>query len=111
MATSRSISGRNGSLALADFAGKPAGQTLDVTFNGAKTVAIPPKAPMLSDPISLDVKALDSLSISMFLPTATGPCTCHFAGTATAFVSAPGNFTAATFEPASAHQPRLPLCG
>ena len=56
---------------------------------------------MLSDPIALDVKALESLSISLFLPTATGPCTCHFAGAATAFVSQPGNFTAAAFEPAS----------
>jgi lysophospholipase L1-like esterase len=41
------------------------------------------------------------VSISLFLPTATGPCTCHFAGTATAFVSVPGNFTQAGFEPAS----------
>ena len=88
-------------VSLADADGKPTGATLDITFNGAKTVAIPPKAPMLSDPIALDVKALDSLSISLFLPAATGPCTCHFAGTATAFVSAPGNFTAAAFEPAS----------
>lgn len=88
-------------VSLADADGKPTGATLDITFNGAKAVAIPPKAPMLSDPIALDVKALDSLSISLFLPTATGPCTCHFAGTATAFVSAPGNFTTAAFEPAS----------
>ena len=88
-------------VALAGADGAPTGKMLDITFNGAKSVAIPPKAPMLSDPITLDVKALDSLSISLFLPTATGPCTCHFAGTATAFVSAPGNFTAAAFEPAA----------
>lgn len=88
-------------VALAGPDGAPTGKMLDITFNGAKSVAIPPKAPMLSDPITLDVKALDSLSISLFLPTATGPCTCHFAGTATAFVSAPGNFTTAAFEPAA----------
>jgi lysophospholipase L1-like esterase len=88
-------------VSLAGADGEPTGQALDITFNGARSVAIPPKAPMLSDPIALDVKALESLSISLFLPTATGPCTCHFAGTATAFVSAPGNFTRASFEPAS----------
>ncbi len=88
-------------VSLAGADGMPAGRTLDITFNGSKSVAIPPRAPMLSDPVTLDVKALESLSISLFLPTATGPCTCHFAGTATAFVSEPGNFTAAAFEPAS----------
>jgi lysophospholipase L1-like esterase len=88
-------------LAPAGADGMPTGRTLDITFNGSKTVTIPPRAPMLSDPITLDAKALDSLSISLFLPAATGPCTCHFAGTATAFVSGPGNFTAAPFEPAS----------
>jgi lysophospholipase L1-like esterase len=88
-------------VSLAGADGLPIGKTLDITFNGAKAVAIPPKAPMISDPISLDVKALDSLSISLFLPTATGPCTCHFAGTATAYVSSLGNYTMAAFEPAS----------
>jgi lysophospholipase L1-like esterase len=55
---------------------------------------------LLSDPIRISAKALDSLSISLFLPTATGPCTCHFAGTATTWVSGPGDFTKSGFEAA-----------
>ena len=61
--------------------------------------------------MTLDVKALESLSISIFLPTATGPCTCHFAGTATAYISGPGNFTQATFEPASTFTNRAFISG
>lgn len=81
--------------------GAAAGKPIAVTFGGSGKVVIPPRAPMLSDPINLDVNALDSVSISVFLPTATGPCTCHYAGAATAFVSAPGDFTLIGFEPVS----------
>ncbi len=88
-------------ISLAGPDGMPIGKTLDLTFGGKPATTIPPKAPMLSDPIALSVKALDSLSISLFLPTATGPCTCHFSGSATGFISGPGNFTRAAFAPAS----------
>ncbi|HVY89635.1 MAG TPA: SGNH/GDSL hydrolase family protein [Hyphomonadaceae bacterium] len=82
--------------------GGPSGSVIPLTFNGAKEVTIPPKSPMFSDPVDLNVAALDSISISVFLPKATGPCTCHPQGTATAWVSAPGDFTAAgSFEPTS----------
>lgn len=91
--------------------GKPAGAALPITFAGNAAITIPPGAPLLSDPIALDVKALDQLSISIFLPTATGPCTCHFAGTATAFVSQPGNQTQADFEPASTFTNRAFISG
>ena len=80
--------------------GKPTGAPIKVTFAGNATTVIPPGAPLLSDPIRISAKALDSLSIALFLPTATGPCTCHFAGTATTWISAPGNFTQTGFESA-----------
>jgi len=83
------------SLAAAD--GAPIGKTLDLTFDGARTATIPAKSPLVSDPISLPVKALDNISISLFLPEATGPCTCHPAGTATSWISAPGNYTMENF--------------
>ncbi len=87
-------------VAIAGSDGKPAGPQVTVTFAGRETTIIPPGAPLLSDPIRISAKALDSLSIAIFLPTATGPCTCHFAGTATTWISAPGNFTQAGFEAA-----------
>jgi lysophospholipase L1-like esterase len=87
------------SLAAAD--GSSIGKTLDITFAGSKSTSIPAKSPLLSDPISLPVKTLDNISISIFLPTATGPCTCHPQGTATSAISQPGNFTMSAFTPAS----------
>jgi lysophospholipase L1-like esterase len=98
-------------LSLAGPDGKPTGAIKPITFAGNNAITIPPGAPMLSDPVTLDAKALDQLSISIFLPTATGPCTCHFAGTATAFVSQLGNFTQADFEPASTFTNRAFISG
>lgn len=74
-------------LSLAGPDGKPSGAIKPITFANNNAITIPPGAPLLSDPVTLDAKALDQLSISIFLPTATGPCTCHFAGTATSYVS------------------------
>lgn len=91
--------------------GKPTGALTPITFAGNTAVTIPPGAPLLSDPVALDAKALDQVSISIFLPTATGPCTCHFAGTATSFVSQPGNHTQADFEPASTFTNRAFISG
>lgn len=85
-------------VAIAGPGGKPAGSQVAVTFSGHETTVIPPGAPLLSDPIQIGAEALDSLSISLFLPTATGPCTCHFAATATTWISGPGNFTHTGFE-------------
>jgi hypothetical protein len=39
-----------------------------LTFGGSTTVTIPPGAPVLSDPVELDVKPLGSVAISLFLP-------------------------------------------
>lgn len=98
-------------IAIAGADGKPTGAIQPITFAGNTAITIPPGAPLLSDPVALNAKSLDQLSISIFLPTATGPCTCHFAGTATAFVSQPGNFTQAVFEPASTFTNRAFISG
>ena len=98
-------------IAIAGADGKPTGETLALTFGGKPSVAIPAGSPLLSDPVALSVKALDSLSISVFLPTATGPCTCHFAGTATAYLSSSGDFTRTGFEPASTFTNRAFISG
>jgi len=86
-------------VALAGPDGKPVGQPIPVRFAGATSTVIPQGAPLLSDPVHIELQALDSVSISLFLPEQTGPCMCHFAGTATTFISGPGDFTTTGFEP------------
>lgn len=85
-------------VSLAGESGKPSGPPVSITFSGAGAAVIPPGAPLLSDPIALDAAALQQLSISLYLPKATGPCTCHFAGIANAEISGPGDFTRTGFE-------------
>ncbi|MGZ3275006.1 MAG: SGNH/GDSL hydrolase family protein [Caulobacteraceae bacterium] len=71
-----------------------------VTFSGAKSALIPAEAPMLSDPIAMDVKPLTSLAVSIYFPADTGPCTCHQLAVQTGFVSDRGDFAGATAFPA-----------
>jgi lysophospholipase L1-like esterase len=66
-----------------------------LTFGGKTTVVIPPGAPMLSDPVDLDVAALSHLAVSLYLPDPTAPATFHWDARQTAYVGA-GNQTAAT---------------
>ncbi|MEP7209816.1 MAG: SGNH/GDSL hydrolase family protein [Alphaproteobacteria bacterium] len=89
------------SVALAGPDGKPTGVIVPITFGGKASVIIPKNAPMLSDAVDLPVKALDSVSISLFFPHATGPCTCHVLGTATSWISAVGDYTRTGFESTS----------
>lgn len=99
-------------VALADTAGVPqAGTDREVLFAGKSSVLIPAGAPLLSDPVDLPVKALSSLSISLYLPEDTGPCTCHSTGMQTAYVSARGDFTKDSFEPQEKIQSRVFLSG
>jgi lysophospholipase L1-like esterase len=46
-------------------------------FGGSRSVVIPAGADALSDPVSLAVKPLQKLAVSLFLPVATGPATRH----------------------------------
>jgi lysophospholipase L1-like esterase len=67
-----------------------------VTFGGSKSVIIPPGAPVVSDPVEFDVTALSNVAVSLYLPAATDLGTVHATGLQTAFVSATGDFTAAS---------------
>jgi lysophospholipase L1-like esterase len=94
-------------VALADSTGAvQAGTDKEILFAGKPDALVPPGAPLLSDPIALPVKALSSLSISLYLPEDTGPCTCHAVGMQTGYVSDPGNFTKQTFMPKQVIQSR-----
>jgi lysophospholipase L1-like esterase len=94
-------------LAHATPAGVSTSTPLSMTFNGKSSVTIPAGAPIYSDPITLPVKALDSLSISLFFPGKTGPCSCHLTGAQMAYVSGSGDFTKADFTPTSQLDQRL----
>lgn len=99
-------------VALADANSAPEPRTdREILFAGRPSALIPAGAPLLSDPIDLPVKALASLSISLYLPEDTGPCTCHSTGMQTAYVSGSGNFTAQALEPKEKMQSRAFLSG
>jgi lysophospholipase L1-like esterase len=72
-----------------------------LTFGGRSTVAIPAGAPMLSDPVDLDVPARSDLVISLYLPERTAGTTIHAFPFQDNFVAA-GNVTASTTLPAAA---------
>lgn len=75
------------------------GPAKGITFGGKASISIPAGAPVLSDPIDFPVAALSSVAISLFVPEKTGPCTCHPQGTATTWLSPPGDFTDKAFTP------------
>jgi lysophospholipase L1-like esterase len=72
-----------------------------VTFNGRRTIAVPPHSVMYSDPVNLAVSPFSDLAIDLYLPETTdtvSPVTMHVAALQTSYVSEAGNHTgAATF--------------
>ena len=64
-----------------------------LTFGGETSVALPPGAPALTDPVELAVADLAELAISVYLPAETAPATMHMGRSA--YVSAAGDFTQA----------------
>jgi lysophospholipase L1-like esterase len=100
------------SLALADSKGDVAAESIrPLTFAGKRSVTIPAGAPFLSDPVELDAKPLSNLSISLYVPQDTGPCTCHGVGMQKTAVSDPGDFTDAPFVPKSTTLARAFISG
>ncbi len=68
-----------------------------LTFNGQPSVIIPPGAPMFSDPIPMQVPALASLAVSVYLPDQSlGETTCHQEGMTTTWITEGNNTTAET---------------
>jgi lysophospholipase L1-like esterase len=67
---------------------------------------IPRGAPFVSDEVAVALPDLARMKVEIFLPTATGPCTCHLTGVDELAVSPPGNFVGKPFEPVSKAQYR-----
>lgn len=70
-----------------------------LTFSGQESIVIPPGAPVLSDPVDLNVPALSDLAISLHLPGPVQATTVHGSAFRTNYVSLPGNFVAAATLP------------
>jgi lysophospholipase L1-like esterase len=69
--------------------------TREVTFGGSKRAVIVPGAPLLSDPVEMEVGPLSRIAVSYFgagfVPLRTG----HPQALQTAYISVPGDFAAA----------------
>jgi len=99
-------------IALSDEKGNiTAGSDKPVLFAGKPGATIPAGAPFVSDPVDLKVDGLTSLSISLYFPEDTGPCTCHATGVQNGFVSDAGDFTAKAFTPSKTIQFRAFISG
>jgi lysophospholipase L1-like esterase len=70
-----------------------------LTFGGYTSIAIPPGAVVVSDPLELNVADRDDLAVSIFVPGITGPASWHFDGQQTSFISPSGDFTASATMP------------
>jgi lysophospholipase L1-like esterase len=70
------------------------GTDRQLTFSGEKSFTIPPRAVVMSDPVSLNIKPLTSVTVSVFVPNATGPATWHALARQTTYISGAGDFTA-----------------
>jgi lysophospholipase L1-like esterase len=68
------------------------GSDRTLTFGGKRSVTIPPGAPMVSDPVELDVAALGRVTVSTFFPEATPVDTFHWGEQQTAYIAS-GNAT------------------
>ncbi|QYF93858.1 SGNH/GDSL hydrolase family protein [Massilia sp. PAMC28688] len=70
-----------------------------LTFSGSRSVTIPAGSPAVSDPIAFDVPASSDLAISLYFPAQVQVTTIHENAFQTNYVSAPGNFAAASVLP------------
>ena len=76
-----------------------AGSDRPLTFNGKATVQIPAGAPMLSDPIDLNLPAFANVAISLYVPKQSTASTFHQLGQQPTSLSSPGDFTTAPVIP------------
>ncbi|UVW27576.1 SGNH/GDSL hydrolase family protein [Massilia sp. H6] len=76
-----------------------AGTDRALSFGGRSQVTIPPGAPVLSDPVELNIPPLSDLAVSLYLPGTVQASTVHPLALQTGYVSVPGNFTAAATLP------------
>ncbi len=72
-----------------------------LTFGGMKEIVIAPGAPVLSDPVELNVPALSDLAVSLYLPDQAQGATLHAGAYQTNYVSESGDHSASAILPVS----------
>jgi len=77
------------------------GTSRQLGFGGQPDAVIPRGSPFASDVVDLALPDLARIKVEFFLPTPTGPCTCHLTGMDTLAVSAPGDHVGEAWEPAA----------
>ena len=71
-------------------------------------MSVPPGAPILSDPVDLEVPPLGSVAVSLYLPEITPTSTFHWEGVQTGYISGQGSFVGETdFEAAETITSRI----
>lgn len=78
------------------------GTSRALTFGGSPSVTIATGGDVLSDPVQMDVPALQELAVSIYLPSGSGPATLHGAGLQTAYIAPGVDATAASSFPSGA---------
>ncbi len=67
-----------------------AGSNRKVKFNGSRSVTIPAGSEGLSDPVSISYRALDHLTVSIYVSGSTGPATQHSQAHQTSYMTSSG---------------------
>jgi lysophospholipase L1-like esterase len=62
-------------------------------FKSNAGVVIPSGAPVISDPVQMEIPASADIAVSIYASGVTGAPTCHILGLETTYISGPGNFT------------------
>jgi lysophospholipase L1-like esterase len=82
-----------------------------LTFGGQTATVLPPGAPVVSDPVDMDVGEAGRLAVSLYLPDETPLTTFHWDGKQTAYIGS-GDITASsTFSPIDTTDARVLLSG
>ena len=63
------------------------GTLVAVTFGGQASVSVPPGGDVISDPVAIEVTAMQPLLVSLYFATGTGPLTEHFYARQTAYAA------------------------
>ena len=77
-----------------------------LTFGGAEGAVIPRGSDFVSDVIDLATADFTRLRVDIYLPEATGPCTCHSTGLDTLSIRGPGNMIGSNEAPTRTGQYR-----
>ncbi len=72
-----------------------------LTFGGQRSINVPAGAPVLSDPVRLELKALSDLAVSVYLPNATAVETSTFIQGSSYVSLSPGNHAATVSLPSA----------